>query len=130
MTRSLVVAKLLNMKNEIWETAEKVSEILTTLAHPVRLIIVCSLLQKEMCATQLLELVGTSKGNISQHLKLLLLRKLIHKRKDGNRIYYRIADPNLENIIGCLNKCYCQGSIKLDNESENSESKNLDESKK
>ena len=74
----------------------------------VRLIIVCTLLQKEMCAKELLAIVGTTKGNISQHLKLLVLRKLISKRKEGNRTYFCIADHNLKTVIECLNRCYCQ----------------------
>jgi len=93
----------------MWKNAEKVSEILYTLANPVRLIIVCSLLKKEMCATELLEIVGTTKGNVSQHLKILLLTNLIHKRKEGNHIYYSIADTHLKHVIKCLSDCYCKG---------------------
>jgi len=101
------------MHDEMWENAEKVSGILHILANPVRLIIVCSLLKKEMCAKELLELVGTTKGNISQHLKILLLKKLICKRKEGNHIYYSIADFHLKTVIECLNKSYCQGALRL-----------------
>ena len=96
------------MQSEMWKNAEKVSEILYVLANPVRLIIICNLLEKEMCGRELLDLVGTTKGNISQHLRILLLQKLINKRKEGNRIYYRISDCHLKTVIECLHKCYCQ----------------------
>ena len=88
--------------------AHAVSEILRALAHPMRLVIVCALLERERCAMELLAITGTTKGNISQHLKLLVLKQFLHKRKDGNRVYYRIADMKLRNIIGCLSKCYCK----------------------
>ena len=97
------------MNSDLWQQAEEVSDILYVLANPVRLVMVCLLLKKERCATELLDLVGTTKGNISQHLKLLLLKKLIRRRRDGHRIYYSIADAHLKTIIQCLNDCYCRG---------------------
>ncbi|MGA1874865.1 MAG: ArsR/SmtB family transcription factor [bacterium] len=97
------------MNDELWLQAEKVSDILCVLANPVRLVMVCLLLKRERCATELLDLVGTTKGNISQHLKLLLLKNLIRRRRDGHRIYYSIADVHLKTVIQCLNDCYCRG---------------------
>ena len=89
------------------KNAEEVAEYLGLLAHPLRLLIVCLLLQKELCAMEIIAELGTTKGNISQHLKLLLLKKMVSRRREANRVYFQIADKKLAVIIKTLKECCC-----------------------
>ena len=90
------------------QNAREIADYLSFLAHPLRLLIVCLLLQREeMCAMEIIAEVGTTKGNISQHLKLLLLKKMVSRRREANRVYFQIADKKLAVIIKTLKECCC-----------------------
>ena len=58
---------------------------------------------------ELLDELGTTKGNISQHLRILEAQGHIVSRKDANRVYYRIADERLGKLVGTLQGLYCPG---------------------
>ena len=90
-------------------SAQMAQEILGPLSHPTRLLIVCLLLEQERSAGELFEALGSSKGNISQHLKILTSQALIRARKDGNRIFYSIADERLRTLVKTIQELYCPG---------------------
>lgn len=87
--------------------AEGIAKMLSCIAHPSRLLIICMLLKREMFVNELIEKLGATKSNISQHLRVLADRELIQKRRDGNRIFYSINDPRLAELIGRIKKLYC-----------------------
>ena len=87
--------------------AEGIAGMLSCIAHPYRLMIICMLIKREMFVNELMEKLGTTKGNISQHLRVMTDRGLIQKRRDGNRIFYSVKDPNLAELIGKVKKLYC-----------------------
>ncbi|MBF0297443.1 MAG: helix-turn-helix transcriptional regulator [Oligoflexia bacterium] len=92
--------------------ANTVSALLHVLSNPTRLMILCLLINKELYAQEVLEILGSTKGNISQHLKLLLLNKLIKKRKVANRIYYSLYYLRIKKLISCL-KSYIVKIVKI-----------------
>jgi ArsR family transcriptional regulator len=87
--------------------AEGIAGMLSCIAHPSRLMIICMLLKREMFVNEVMEKLGTTKGNISQHLRVLSDRGLIQKRRDGNHIFYSIKDPKLSDLIARIKKLYC-----------------------
>jgi len=89
--------------------ADKAARILSSVAHPLRLLIICLLLERERIVGEILERLGTTKGNISQHLRLLENKGLISKRRDGNRVFYSIKDPKIGQLLTCLRSLYCAG---------------------
>jgi ArsR family transcriptional regulator len=90
------------------ENAIRVADILKNIAHPTRLMIVCLLKEREMFAQEILEALGTTKGNISQHLKILLLNQIISSRHEANRIYYSLKDEALYSLMEYMEKHYCK----------------------
>ena len=66
-----------------------------TLAEPMRLRILQALRGGERTVTDLIELVGANQANLSKHLGVLHQDGLVARRKDGLRVYYRIADPSV-----------------------------------
>lgn len=87
--------------------AEGIAGMLSCIAHPARLMIICMLIKREMFVHELIEKLGTTKGNISQHLRVLSDRGLIQKRRDANRIFYSVKDPNMAELIARIKKLYC-----------------------
>jgi DNA-binding transcriptional ArsR family regulator len=85
------------------------ADVLGPLSHPTRLLIICLLLDKERNAGELLELLGSTKGNLSQHLKLLSLKRLVSGRREGNRVFYRIADARLRDLVKTIQGLWCPG---------------------
>ena len=65
------------------------------LADPKRLCVLQSLAERELSVSELSEHVGCHVPNMSQHLAVLRNSGLVLTRRDGNAIYYRIADPRI-----------------------------------
>jgi ArsR family transcriptional regulator len=91
------------------ESANAASGVLGPLSHPTRLLIVCLLLERERYVQELLREVGSTKGNISQHLRVLEAHGHIRGRKDANRVYYRVSDPRLGALVRAVQSLYCPG---------------------
>ncbi|MBI4288989.1 MAG: winged helix-turn-helix transcriptional regulator [Chloroflexi bacterium] len=62
------------------------------LSHPKRLEIINLLRDGEMNVTELSLKLRMTPANLSQHLALMRERKILIARKDGNSVYYRLAD--------------------------------------
>lgn len=60
-----------------------------------RLEIINSLEDKEMSASELIERIGLSKANLSQHMGVLKSKGVILTRREGINIYYRISNPKI-----------------------------------
>lgn len=84
-----------------------ISSLLGALRHPIRLMMVCELLEGERCAGDLTAKYGTTKGNISQHLTALIREKIVLRERRSNHNYYHIADSRIESVIRLLKKQYC-----------------------
>jgi DNA-binding transcriptional ArsR family regulator len=65
------------------------------LADPKRLCVLQSLADCELSVRELSEQVGCHVPNMSQHLAVLRNSGLVLTRREGNAIYYRIADPRI-----------------------------------
>ena len=71
------------------------AEISKTLAHPLRLAILHSLRDGEKTVNELAEMFGAHQSNLSQHLALLRQRGIVKTRKQGSCIFYRTANPKI-----------------------------------
>lgn len=91
-------------KDEHIETA---SRALKAIAHPLRLKILCVLGDQEVCVQDIVEAVGTSQSNISQHLAILRDKDVLQTRKDANRVYYRIGDKRTLQLIELMREVFC-----------------------
>ncbi len=71
------------------------AEMCKVLSHPKRLELINLLRDGEMNVTDLSRGLGLSSGNLSQHLAMMRERRILVARKEGNMVYYRIANPRL-----------------------------------
>lgn len=76
-------------------TYRKNAHIYKILANPKRLEILNMLKLKEHPVEDLIEVLGVSKANVSQHLALLRHSGLVVSRRKGLNVYYRIVDPRI-----------------------------------
>lgn len=91
-------------KNEHIETAARA---LKAIAHPLRLKILCVLGESEVCVQDIVDAVGTSQSNISQHLAILRDKDVLQTRKDANRVYYRVGDRRTLQLIVLMREVFC-----------------------
>ena len=81
---------------------------LKAMGHPLRLNILCILASaKELSVQDLVDQVGTSQSNISQHLSILRDKHILDSRKDANKVYYRIGDPKVLQLIRITRDAFC-----------------------
>jgi DNA-binding transcriptional ArsR family regulator len=89
------------------EHIEQASRALKAMSHPLRLKILCVLGDKEMSVQDIVQMVGTTQSNISQHLAILREKDVLRTRKDANRVYYRVSDPRTLKLIGLMRDVFC-----------------------
>lgn len=84
------------------------SNCLKAMAHPLRLKILCLLMQfKKISVLDLVKAVGTSQSNISQHLSILKDKGLLRCEKDANKVYYLLVDDSLAILISSIRNAFC-----------------------
>jgi len=86
---------------------ERASHALKAMSHPLRLKILCVLGDQEVSVQDIVEMVGTTQSNISQHLAILREKEVLVTRKDANRVYYRISDPRTLKLIALMRDVFC-----------------------
>ena len=79
------------------------------MAPPLRLKILCLVGNQELSVLEIVEAVGTSQSNISQHLGVLRDNGILDSRKDGNKVFYRIADARVLKMISLTREIFCTG---------------------
>lgn len=77
------------------EAIEMVASRFKVLAEPLRLQMLQQLQSGELSVTDLAESVGSTQPNVSKHLKIMQDAGLIERSRDGNTVYYRIADRSI-----------------------------------
>ncbi|MCK6388750.1 ArsR/SmtB family transcription factor [Zoogloea sp.] len=92
-------------KQEHIETAARA---LKAISHPLRLKILCVIGADEACVQDIVDAVGTSQSNISQHLAILRDKEVLLTRKDANRVFYRVGDPRTLQLIAMMREVFCR----------------------
>jgi ArsR family transcriptional regulator len=89
--------------------ATEVAGILRALANERRLMILCKLVEwGEANVTSLAEAVGLSQSALSQHLAKMRDEKIVAFRRDSQTLWYRIADPRIEELFATLHTLFCR----------------------
>jgi len=92
----------------MYEQASAAAELLKALSHETRLLILCILTEGEKSVSEIEEIVQLPQANVSQQLARLRVDELVTTRRDGRMIYYRIANDDVESIIGSLYEVFCK----------------------
>jgi len=89
------------------EDIERASRSMKAMSHPLRLKILCTLGDQEVSVQDIVDQVGTSQSNISQHLAILRDKGILASRKDANRVYYRVGDARTLRLICMMRDVFC-----------------------
>lgn len=76
-------------------------------AHPLRLKILCVLSGGALNVQDIVDQVGTTQSNISQHLAILRDKGILVAHKDANHVYYRIGDLRILKLVGLMREVFC-----------------------
>lgn len=93
------------------EDTELTANALKAMAHPLRWKILCTLGEEELSVGEIVDQTGTSQSNISQHLEQLRNKNILVSRKEANRIYYRIRNIKLLELIGIMRTVLCPANL-------------------
>jgi DNA-binding transcriptional ArsR family regulator len=94
---------------EMEARAEEVSALLTLMANPKRLLILCRLAEGERSVGALAAAVGLSQSALSQHLARLREAGVVATRREGQSIFYRLADERVRAVMDALYAVFCGG---------------------
>lgn len=89
--------------------AGEVAAVLGSLANDRRLLVLCMLVERgEATVGALADDVGLSQSALSQHLARLRGEGIVTFRRDGQTLWYRVADPRVEDLLATLHRLYCR----------------------
>lgn len=88
--------------------ADEAAQLLTAMANPKRLLILCNLLEQERSVSELSRIVGLEQSPLSQHLSKLRALGLVKTRREGQTIFYRLASEAVARVLETLYDIYCR----------------------
>ena len=89
------------------ESIREASAALQAMAHPLRLKILCLVGNQELSVLEIVDAVGTTQSNVSQHLAVLRDLHILDARKEANKVFYRISDPRVLRMIALTREIFC-----------------------
>jgi DNA-binding transcriptional ArsR family regulator len=102
MERDVTVAEDFNENN-----IEKVARCMKALAHPLRLKVIVALKEKELSVQELVEAVGTTQSNVSQHLTIMRDKNILESRREANQVFYRVGDCKVLDLVVLTKSIFC-----------------------
>lgn len=101
----------LNFKNmnvsEMIPAADRAAELMRSLSHPQRLLVLCALGRDEKSVAELRQQLGIEQVPMSQQLMRLRADGLVEARREGTTVYYRIARPEVLLVVEALHAAFC-----------------------
>lgn len=81
---------------------EMQAEICKTLTNPKRIEILSALKDGEKTVTELVEILGVAKANVSQHLAVMRHKGILTTRRVGVNIYYRVSNQKVNDACSLM----------------------------
>ena len=101
----------MNVKDLIPASAQA-ADLMRSLSHPQRLLVLCALGREEKSVGQLREELGIGQVPMSQQLMRLRADGLVTSRREGTKVFYRIAQPEVVGIVEALHSAFCRPAAK------------------
>lgn len=87
--------------------SERAADLMRSLSHPQRLLVLCALGSEEKSVAQLRDALGIEQVPMSQQLMRLRADGLVEARREGTSVFYRIATPEVLTVIEALHAAFC-----------------------
>lgn len=95
------------MSQEMQAHARDAANLLKALANEHRLMILCTLMEGELCVSDLNSRIPLSQSALSQHLASLRDAGLVSTRKEAQTVYYQVCGEEAGKILSVLQSIYC-----------------------
>lgn len=93
--------------NAMRAAASETAAVLRVLSNGDRLLLLCQMSQGEYSVGELEALLDIRQPTLSQQLTVLRAEGLVTTRREGKRIFYRVADQKVLTILATLYRLYC-----------------------
>lgn len=93
--------------NDMKLAAGTAAEVMRSLSHPQRLLVLCALGNEEKSVGELRQELGIEQVPMSQQLMRLRADGLVASRRQGTTVYYRIARPEVLSVVEALHTAFC-----------------------
>ncbi|MEO9135087.1 MAG: metalloregulator ArsR/SmtB family transcription factor [Casimicrobiaceae bacterium] len=97
------LARRIGAGDELDAVFAAVARYFSLLSEPTRLRILHAICQSEQSVSAIVAATGATQTNVSRHLALLHQAGVVGRRRDGNTVYYGVADPEFVSI--CRSVC-------------------------
>ncbi|MBT8213696.1 MAG: metalloregulator ArsR/SmtB family transcription factor [Acidimicrobiia bacterium] len=88
-----------SVRNELYQLHASVCK---GLADPKRLLILNTLRDGERSVTEICDELALPQANVSQHLAILRDKGMVERRKEGQRVYYRVTSDKIVQALDLL----------------------------
>ena len=95
------------VKKAIIKKCEQVSQTLKSLSHPVRLKVMCHLIEGERSVSELTDFCEITQSAMSQFLNRMKSEGIVMSRREGTNVYYKMGDQNLIKLLRAIKEIYC-----------------------
>lgn len=86
---------------------DKAAGCVKSIAHPIRLSILATLVHGEKNVQELTTALGTTQSNVSQHLAQMRSRGVLTTTRRGNRTFYAVANPKVGKLVELMKEIFC-----------------------
>lgn len=93
--------------NDMIPASAEAAELMRSLSHPQRLLVLCALGKGEKSVAELREELQAEQVPMSQQLMRLRADGLVSSRREGTTVYYRIARQEVIGVIEALHAAFC-----------------------
>lgn len=87
--------------------AGQAADLLKSLSHPQRLLVLCALGDEERSVAELRDALCIDQVPMSQQLMRLRADGLVEARRSGTTVYYRVTRPEVLSVVGALHAAFC-----------------------
>ncbi len=92
---------------EMISASNEAAELMRSLSHPQRLLVLCALVAGEKSVARLRAELDIAQVPMSQQLMRLRADGLVEARREGTTVYYRIARPEVLTVVEALHAAFC-----------------------
>lgn len=103
MQRDVDIFELIGRTEQI----EQAARAMKAISHPLRLKVLCVIGEQEVSVQDIVDAVGTTQSNVSQHLATMRAKGILRTRKDANRVYYRVSDERTLDLVLMMREVFC-----------------------
>jgi len=107
VSQSKIAPTLRRPRQDMENHAAEVAGLLKILSHPVRLMLVCTLVEDEFSVGELERQIGIGQPTLSQQLGILREAEIVETRRETKQVFYRLTDAKAAQLVGALYEIFC-----------------------